>query len=366
MSEKKDKPVILEGFMKKSGSSKKDEIKDNFKERWFVLRGNTLYYYKHKGDAEAKGKMELEDAKIDPADSKTGKTSTFRLKQGQPKEIYTYFLCNSPADQSNWIKVLRKAAGGYDVEADEKKSAVQQQAICSYGVLLLVNGQAERVLFHVDIKHQYVQFFMEEKLHEEHPTHNIQTVGISKTPDLSLQQGDEIVDLYSVVVELKEIDKSSKSIVTGKRNIWCGNLAEVKEIEKLLKQLALGDYSTVRTLITKYPIRDRVKVKLGDSEGDHNYAPRHMILAEKRVLFFKKEDSKIPVWAILLSTAKIEQFDKTTLQITSGIESCLLKFENSEVMQNWLELFMETKQKYNIMSVEFTEVPAEKPKKGKK
>jgi len=258
------------------------------------------------------------------------------------------------------------SAGGYDVEADEKKNVFQQQAICSYGVLFMVNGQPERTLLHVDTKHQYIQFFLEDKLQEEHPTVNIQTVGVSKTPDLSLQQPDGIVDLYSVVVELKEIDKGSKSIVSGKRNIYCGNLAEVKEIEKLLKQLALGDYSTVRTLITKYPIRDRVKVKLGDLEGDHNYAPRHMVLAEKRVLFFRKEDSKLPMWAILINIAKIDQFDKTTLKVSSGIESCLIKFENSEVCQNWREHFMETRQKYNIMTVEFTEVPTEKPKKGKK
>jgi len=174
------------------------------------------------------------------------------------------------------------------------------------------------------------------------------------------------VDLYSVVIELKELEKTSKSIVTGKRHIYCGNLEEVKEIEKLLKQLALGDYSTVRTLITKYPIRERVKVKLGDLDGDHNYAPRFMVLAEKRVLFFRKEDSKLPLWAILINIAKIEQFDKTTLRVASGIETCLLKFENSEVMQNWREHFMETRQKYNIMTVEYTEVPTEKPKKGKK
>jgi len=86
------------------------------------------------------------------------------------------------------------------------------------------------------------------------------------------------------------------------------------------------------------------------------------VVAEKKVLIFRKEDSKIPVWVILLHSSKVSEFDKTTIKVETGLETCLLKFENAETCDNWMTLFRETKQKFNISTV----VVVEKRPDGKK
>jgi len=251
------------------------------------------------------------------------------------------------------------------MEGEEKKFVNQQSAVCSYGILLLIKDQPERIVMHVEMVHQYLQFWLDDKLHEEHPGVNVVSTVVAKTPDLSLQQADGVVDLFSVKIEIKTADRVTKAIKNIERKLYCGTLAEAKEIEKLLYQLSMGDFSTVRTLISKYPIVARTKLKLGDMEEGHNWAPRFAALAEKRCLFFRKEDAKVPVWSVLIHTSKLEEFDRTTIKIESGLETCLLKFDSAETCDNWLTLFKETKQKFNIMTVVVTEKrPDQKKRKS--
>jgi hypothetical protein len=66
--------VLREGFMKKSASSKKgDQVRGTFKERWFVLKGTKLLYYKRKEDRTPKGELDMRAAQIEVADKKNWK-----------------------------------------------------------------------------------------------------------------------------------------------------------------------------------------------------------------------------------------------------------------------------------------------------
>ena len=52
--------IIKEGMLFKSAAAKgKDQMRGNWKDRWFVLKKNTLAYYKAKGETKEKGSIDL-------------------------------------------------------------------------------------------------------------------------------------------------------------------------------------------------------------------------------------------------------------------------------------------------------------------
>jgi hypothetical protein len=52
--------IIKEGMLFKSAAAKgKDQMRGNWKDRWFVLKKNTLSYFKAKGETKEKGAIDL-------------------------------------------------------------------------------------------------------------------------------------------------------------------------------------------------------------------------------------------------------------------------------------------------------------------
>ena len=91
------KPIIKEGSMFKQGG----QIK-TWKQRWFVLRGHQLYYYKSAADKEPLGVIPLANCKI----TITEKTS-FEVLTGKRN----FFLRgNSKPEADSWIAAIEKAA----------------------------------------------------------------------------------------------------------------------------------------------------------------------------------------------------------------------------------------------------------------
>jgi len=265
--------------MKKSASSKKDDkVRDNWKERWFVLKGYNLIYYKRREDRTPKGKLDLRAAKIDMADAKTGKP--FSLRIAQAKQIFTYLLCANQTDQQMWLQGLRKSAGYDSIPEGSGKTLDRQSALCSYGVLLMNNDtmQPERVVLLANLDHT-IQILKDDSVFESYPAKNIVTVVHAVTPDLNLKHVDGVTHLFSVKVELKAV--KDKEIVHIARKLYCGTLLEAEQLEKLLKQLAVGDFSSVRGM-SKHPIQAGATIRLGDMEPSHNWVSRYAVLAEKK------------------------------------------------------------------------------------
>lgn len=52
-------PVDLEGYLSKRG-----EVNKSWQKRWFVLKGNLLFYFERKGDREPLGVIILEGCTI--------------------------------------------------------------------------------------------------------------------------------------------------------------------------------------------------------------------------------------------------------------------------------------------------------------
>ncbi|XP_055613185.1 sesquipedalian-1 isoform X2 [Uranotaenia lowii] len=98
-------PVDLEGWLNKRG-----EINKSWQRRWFVLKGNLLFYFERKGDREPLGMIILEGCTVELAEE--GEQYCFQIMFHGPNNR-TYFLSTeSQSNMEQWMKALTCA--GYD------------------------------------------------------------------------------------------------------------------------------------------------------------------------------------------------------------------------------------------------------------
>ncbi|KAH7832081.1 putative connector enhancer of kinase suppressor of Ras 2 [Monocercomonoides exilis] len=99
-------PGITEGWLTKQG-----HIRKNWKRRWFVLRGTTLYYYAKKEDKKEKGFIQLPGYIMENANDVTGKLHSFHLlNPSNPKKKQFYIHADNALDLQGWTKTIEAAA----------------------------------------------------------------------------------------------------------------------------------------------------------------------------------------------------------------------------------------------------------------
>ncbi|XP_017291288.1 sesquipedalian-1-like isoform X2 [Kryptolebias marmoratus] len=99
-------PVDKEGFL-----SKKGEIKTSYQRRWFVLKGNLLFYKDRPADRDVVGLIVLEGCTVQLCESE--EQFAFSLVWSEPG-LRTYkFAAEDQASQESWIKALLSASHGY-------------------------------------------------------------------------------------------------------------------------------------------------------------------------------------------------------------------------------------------------------------
>lgn len=98
-------PVDKEGFLMKRG-----EVNKAFQKRYFVLKGNLLFYYEKKGDKEPIGVVILEGCTVEL--SENSDLYTFELVfQGSGTRTYV-LAAESQEEMEAWMKAV--ACAGYD------------------------------------------------------------------------------------------------------------------------------------------------------------------------------------------------------------------------------------------------------------
>ncbi|XP_029954134.1 sesquipedalian-1-like [Salarias fasciatus] len=101
-----DSPVDKEGFLYKKG-----EIKTSYHKRWFVLKGNLLFYKEKRTDRDVIGVIVLEGCTVQLCES--DEQFAFSLVWGEPG-LRTYKLAaEDQASQESWIKALLSANHSY-------------------------------------------------------------------------------------------------------------------------------------------------------------------------------------------------------------------------------------------------------------
>lgn len=101
-----DSPVDKEGYL-----SKKGEIKTSYQKRWFVLKGNLLFYKDRPTDRDLIGVIVLEGCTVQLCESE--EKFAFSLVWSDPG-LRTYkFSAEDQVSQESWIKALTSASHCY-------------------------------------------------------------------------------------------------------------------------------------------------------------------------------------------------------------------------------------------------------------
>ncbi|KAG7307376.1 hypothetical protein JYU34_007562 [Plutella xylostella] len=98
-------PVDREGYLDMRG-----DVGKSYQKRWFMLKGNLLFYFDKKGDKEPVGVVILEGCTIELTEEEDAYSFkiVFHCEGGR-----TYYLCtNSQASMEAWMKAL--ACASYD------------------------------------------------------------------------------------------------------------------------------------------------------------------------------------------------------------------------------------------------------------
>lgn len=99
-------PVDKEGYLYKKG-----EIKTSYQKRWFVLKGNLLFYKERQTDRDLIGVIVLEGCTVQLCESE--ENFAFSLVWSEPG-LRTYkFAAEDQASQESWIKALLSASHSY-------------------------------------------------------------------------------------------------------------------------------------------------------------------------------------------------------------------------------------------------------------
>ena len=93
-----------EGWMTKQGGSFK-----SWKRRWFILKGNTLYYFKaSRPETEMQGCIELTPASFVKPQPKHGKQQAFAVGSQQQKRIF-FMYADQDSESVSWMKSINAA-----------------------------------------------------------------------------------------------------------------------------------------------------------------------------------------------------------------------------------------------------------------
>ncbi|XP_069044395.1 sesquipedalian-1 [Lepisosteus oculatus] len=138
-----DSPVDKEGYLYKKG-----ERNTSYQKRWFVLKGNLLFYLERLG-GEALGVIVLEGCSVQLCES--DEQFAFALVFPGPG-LRTYKLAaDSPDGQESWIKALMSASHSYmsqlvqDLERQYEGARREAYSGASYQRCAVIGPDAERL-----------------------------------------------------------------------------------------------------------------------------------------------------------------------------------------------------------------------------
>ncbi|KAL4224037.1 hypothetical protein ACF0H5_017494 [Mactra antiquata] len=99
-------PPDKEGFLKKRG-----DLNRGYQKRWFILKGNLLFYYEKRMDKDPIGMIVLEGCRVELSDSEDG--FTFMLQFPGPHSRTYVISADTQEDMEAWMKALSSASYDY-------------------------------------------------------------------------------------------------------------------------------------------------------------------------------------------------------------------------------------------------------------
>lgn len=156
-------PIIKEGFLSKRGG-----IVKNWKTRWFTLKGNNLYYYKHKDDGEPLGFIPIERASVQVVPfSRVKKNFCFEITD--PSNSFnkwhkSYFIyANNEEEMNAWIEAIVNVKYEADRASSRLSSKSKKASIIIHGYEFEDEEESEQIKEST----QYVEKIDKRKVIEE-------------------------------------------------------------------------------------------------------------------------------------------------------------------------------------------------------
>ncbi|XP_070509827.1 sesquipedalian-1-like isoform X2 [Chironomus tepperi] len=101
------KPVDREGYLYFKRDTK-------FNKRWFVLKGNLLFYFEKKGDKEPLGLLLLEGCTVELSAEEESQQYCFQIQFMTPGDIRTYYMsADCQTSMESWMKSITCASYDY-------------------------------------------------------------------------------------------------------------------------------------------------------------------------------------------------------------------------------------------------------------
>jgi copper chaperone CopZ len=121
-----------EGFLVKQGG-----LIRNWKKRWFVLKGDTLYYFKTRSDSEPSGKIQLDEhCRIGDGSGKTGRKDSLELTTA---ERNYYFYVDAPIgakhEVDEWKDAIERAIKEAAAHSSSHTSSPHQTPTTPHGTI---------------------------------------------------------------------------------------------------------------------------------------------------------------------------------------------------------------------------------------
>uniref|UniRef100_S4RRP2 Sesquipedalian n=1 Tax=Petromyzon marinus TaxID=7757 RepID=S4RRP2_PETMA len=102
-----DSPVDRQGYLRKKG-----EVHTSYQRRWFVLKGNLLFYFEAQGDREPLGVVVLEGCMVELCDAASTDFAFALRFEGAGSRTYT-LAAGDQDELKAWVRALTTANHGY-------------------------------------------------------------------------------------------------------------------------------------------------------------------------------------------------------------------------------------------------------------
>lgn len=135
-------PIDKEGYLNKKG-----ELNRGYQRRWFILKGNLLYYFERRSDKEPIGVVVLDNCHVELAES--GEPYAFQISFGGDG-VRTYVLgADTPQEMESWMRALTHANYDYlsmmvdGFENDLRRlTSEENELVSSVGASLAAEGSS--------------------------------------------------------------------------------------------------------------------------------------------------------------------------------------------------------------------------------
>jgi hypothetical protein len=348
---------IRSGYAKKAATSKNsDECRGNWQERWFVLIGHELHYYKRKEDNTPKGSIDLRAARVDVANDRiTGKPFCIRIAQA--KQVFVYIQFNSEDDLEKWGIVLRIAAGynktNSSLAEEAKLQALTQkqgdldplidirhwdnrdESLCSYAGLILTDPQQEHpdraVISLSHSNNGVIRIVKADNPWLSIAARQIKSVNYSHKPELNLLDTTGVRELYTATLIIQSLNNQ----FSQKFVFYMGNSDEAKSFCYALRGLQNNELNFVKSA-NNARIDESSYLEYADVSASSVWTKRFAVLTDRRILFFRTGASAVPTWVVSLwNNSLIQREGMKAIKIQTSLEVILLRFEVENLRDQW-------------------------------